>query len=159
MQPQLGIRKRFIRSLWGVDRCSFSWGSGRGLLEVFIRGGQMPHLITLPPTSPSPPPNHPSYPIIQPLYKCKLFPPTQKLTFWHTKHNRVIQVEITVKFSLPWSEKSEQTCANDSVTIQDCVVLAKLLKYQFHRIFFICGLLPIHQSLYCLLLCMCNISS
>ena len=26
MQPQLGIRKRFIRSLSGVDRCSLSWG-------------------------------------------------------------------------------------------------------------------------------------
>ena len=35
MQPQLGIRKRFIRSLLGVDRCSLSWGSGRGLLEVY----------------------------------------------------------------------------------------------------------------------------
>ena len=30
-----GIRKRFIRSLLGVDRCSLSWGSGRGLLEVY----------------------------------------------------------------------------------------------------------------------------
>ena len=29
MQPQLGIWKRFIRSLLGVDRCSLSWGSGR----------------------------------------------------------------------------------------------------------------------------------
>ena len=65
MQPQLGIRKRFIRSLLGVDRCSLSWASGRGLLEVywgwtdaasagdqeevyekFIRGGQMqPQLV------------------------------------------------------------------------------------------------------------------
>ena len=35
MQPQLGIWKRFIRSLFGVDRCSLSWGSGRGLLEVY----------------------------------------------------------------------------------------------------------------------------
>ena len=35
MQPQLGIRKRFIRSLSGVDRCSLSWASGRGLLEVY----------------------------------------------------------------------------------------------------------------------------
>ena len=35
MQPQLGIWKRFIRSLLGVDRCSISWGSGRGLLEVY----------------------------------------------------------------------------------------------------------------------------
>ena len=35
MQPQLGIWKRFIRSLLGVDRCSLSWGSGRGLLEVY----------------------------------------------------------------------------------------------------------------------------
>ena len=25
MQPQLGIRKRFIRILLGVDRCSLSW--------------------------------------------------------------------------------------------------------------------------------------
>ena len=35
MQPQLGIWKRFIRSLLGVDRFSLSWGSGRGLLEVY----------------------------------------------------------------------------------------------------------------------------
>ena len=35
MQLQLGIWKRFIRSLLGVDRCSLSWGSGRGLLEVY----------------------------------------------------------------------------------------------------------------------------
>ena len=35
MQPQLGIVKRFIRSLLRVDRCSLSWGSGRGLLEVY----------------------------------------------------------------------------------------------------------------------------
>ena len=41
MQPQLGIRKRFIRSLLGVDRFSLSWGSGRGLLEVYQMGGQM----------------------------------------------------------------------------------------------------------------------
>ena len=36
MQPQLGIWKSFIRSLSGVDRCSLSWGFGRGLLEVFL---------------------------------------------------------------------------------------------------------------------------
>ena len=35
MQPQLGVWKRFIRSLLGVDRCSLSWASGRGLLEVY----------------------------------------------------------------------------------------------------------------------------
>ena len=35
MQPQLGIWKRFIRSLSGVDGCSLSWGSGRGLLDVY----------------------------------------------------------------------------------------------------------------------------
>ena len=35
MQPQLGIMKRFIRSLLRVDRCSLSWESGRGLLEVY----------------------------------------------------------------------------------------------------------------------------
>jgi len=35
MQPKLGIWKRFIRSLLVVDRCSLSWGSGRGLLEVY----------------------------------------------------------------------------------------------------------------------------
>ena len=35
MQPQLGIWKRFIRSLFAVDRCSLSLGSGRGLLEVY----------------------------------------------------------------------------------------------------------------------------
>ena len=36
MQPQLGIWRRFIRSLLGVDRYSLSWGSGRGLLEVLL---------------------------------------------------------------------------------------------------------------------------
>ena len=60
MQPQLGIWKSLIRSLSGVDRCSISWESGRGSLEVcqggtdaasagdleevyskFIRGGHM----------------------------------------------------------------------------------------------------------------------
>ena len=35
MQPQLGIWKRFIISLLMVDRCSLSWGFGRGLLEVY----------------------------------------------------------------------------------------------------------------------------
>ena len=35
MRPQLGFRKRFIRSLLGVDGCNLSWGSGRGLLEVY----------------------------------------------------------------------------------------------------------------------------
>ena len=35
MQPQLGISKRFIRSLLVVDRCSLSWGSGRVLLGVY----------------------------------------------------------------------------------------------------------------------------
>ena len=35
MQTQLGIWKKFIRSLFGVNRCSLSWGSGRGLLEVY----------------------------------------------------------------------------------------------------------------------------
>ena len=39
MHPQLGIRKRFIRSLLGVDRCSRSAGaSGRKrfqILEVY----------------------------------------------------------------------------------------------------------------------------
>ena len=35
MQPQLGIWKRFIRSLLRVDRCSLSWESGRGLLEAY----------------------------------------------------------------------------------------------------------------------------
>ena len=37
MQPQLGIWKRFIISLLLVDRCSLSWGFGRGLLEVYLR--------------------------------------------------------------------------------------------------------------------------
>ena len=37
MQPQLGIWNRFVRSLLGVDRCGLSWGSGRGLLEVYQR--------------------------------------------------------------------------------------------------------------------------
>ena len=44
MQPQLGMCKRFIRSLLRVDRCSLSWGCGKGLLEVywgFIGGGWM----------------------------------------------------------------------------------------------------------------------
>ena len=36
MQPQLGILKRFIRSLSGVDRCRLSCGSGRGLLQVYL---------------------------------------------------------------------------------------------------------------------------
>ena len=36
MQPQLGVWKRFTRSLTGVDRCSLSWGSGRGSLEVYL---------------------------------------------------------------------------------------------------------------------------
>ena len=35
MQPQLGMLKRFIRSLLLMDRYSLSWGSGRGLLEVY----------------------------------------------------------------------------------------------------------------------------
>ena len=35
MQPQLGIWKRLIRSLLGVDRCSLNWGFERGLLEVY----------------------------------------------------------------------------------------------------------------------------
>ena len=35
MQPQLGIWKRFIKSLLVVDRGSLSWGFGRGLLEVY----------------------------------------------------------------------------------------------------------------------------
>ena len=35
MQPQLGIWKRFIRSLYVVDRCSLRWGSGRGFLEIY----------------------------------------------------------------------------------------------------------------------------
>ena len=37
MQPQMGIWKRFIRGLPEVDRCSLSWGSGRGLLEGYQR--------------------------------------------------------------------------------------------------------------------------
>ena len=35
MQPQMGIWKRLIRSLLGVDKCSLSCGSGRGLSEVY----------------------------------------------------------------------------------------------------------------------------
>ena len=35
MKPQLGIWKRFIRSLLRVDRCRPSWGCGRGLLEIY----------------------------------------------------------------------------------------------------------------------------
>ena len=36
MQTQLGIWKRFITSLLVVNRCSLSWGFGRGLLEVYL---------------------------------------------------------------------------------------------------------------------------
>ena len=32
----MGIWKRFIISLLVVDRCSLSWGFGRGLLEVYF---------------------------------------------------------------------------------------------------------------------------
>ena len=35
MQPQQGISKRFIIRILVVDRCSLSWVSGRGLLEVY----------------------------------------------------------------------------------------------------------------------------
>ena len=35
MKPQVGIWKRFIISLLVVERCSLSWGSGSGLLEVY----------------------------------------------------------------------------------------------------------------------------
>ena len=35
MQTQLGIWKRLIRSLLGVERCSLIWGSGRGLIKVY----------------------------------------------------------------------------------------------------------------------------
>ena len=35
MQPELGILKWFLRGLLVVDRCNLSWGSGRGLLEVY----------------------------------------------------------------------------------------------------------------------------
>ena len=37
MQPQPGIWKRFIISLSEVDRCSLSWGFGRGFIEVYRR--------------------------------------------------------------------------------------------------------------------------
>ena len=40
MQPQLGNWKRFIRSLSGEYRCSLSWWSRRGLLEVYEVGGK-----------------------------------------------------------------------------------------------------------------------
>ena len=36
MQPQLRMWNRFIRSLSGVERCSLKWGSGSGLLEVYL---------------------------------------------------------------------------------------------------------------------------
>ena len=35
MQPQMGIWKRFCRSLSDVDKFSLNWESGRGLLEVY----------------------------------------------------------------------------------------------------------------------------
>ena len=41
MQPQLGIWKRYIRSLSEVDRCSLSWGFGRGLLQVYYWGTEL----------------------------------------------------------------------------------------------------------------------
>ena len=41
MQPQLGIWKRFIRSLLGVDRCSLSWASRKRFIRSLLRGGQM----------------------------------------------------------------------------------------------------------------------
>ena len=47
MQPQLGIWKRLIRSLSGVDRCSLSWGSRRGLLEFYWRGQMQPQAMDL----------------------------------------------------------------------------------------------------------------
>ena len=37
MWPQLGIWKRFIRILLGVDRCGLSWGSGRSSIGSSIR--------------------------------------------------------------------------------------------------------------------------
>ena len=33
---RLGISKRFISSLSEVDRCSLGWGFERGLLEVYL---------------------------------------------------------------------------------------------------------------------------
>ena len=33
----MGMWKRFIISLSGVDGCSLSWGFGRGLFEVYWR--------------------------------------------------------------------------------------------------------------------------
>ena len=42
MQPQLGILKRLIPSLLRVDRCSLRWGSGRGLLEVYLGWSDAP---------------------------------------------------------------------------------------------------------------------
>ena len=44
MRPQLVIRKRFIRSLLGVNRCSLSWASGRGLLKVYWVGQMQPQM-------------------------------------------------------------------------------------------------------------------
>ena len=38
MQPQLGIRKRFIPSLLLGDRISLGWGLGRGLFQVYLWG-------------------------------------------------------------------------------------------------------------------------
>ena len=35
---QLGIWKRFIRSLLGVDRCGLSWASGRFILDPVCMG-------------------------------------------------------------------------------------------------------------------------
>ena len=48
MQPQLGIWKRFIRSLLRVDRCSLSWASGRVAIERFRRRINPRRLVRLP---------------------------------------------------------------------------------------------------------------
>ena len=36
IKPHLGMLEKFVGILAGVDRCSLSWGSGRGLLEVYL---------------------------------------------------------------------------------------------------------------------------
>ena len=41
MQIQLGIWKRFIRSLLVVDRCSLSWGFGRSFYQVYYWGTEL----------------------------------------------------------------------------------------------------------------------
>ena len=35
MEPEMGMWKRFVRSLSEVNGCSLSWGFGRDLFQVY----------------------------------------------------------------------------------------------------------------------------